>query len=121
MQILDARNAVLDQGTLSGGVRQHEVVVNRLEADAFRSASQSQQGDVNATAFSGGNSDPDLRQDEDLNQTAVARNFRFITISPVTSTNANAGAFDNNYLQEYIANADAQDLLSRGASQIAQS
>jgi len=109
-----------DPGSLFGGVREHRAILNGLQADAFRSASQSQNTGQAARAFSGSNVTNTQSQDADLVQTATATNTKNVTIGAVTGTNAHAGNFNFNYLQRYIAGADAADLLSRGAANIAQ-
>jgi hypothetical protein len=104
-----------------GGVREHRAVLNGLQADAFRSASQSQQTGQAARAFSGANVTNDQTQTETLSQTVTADNTKIVTIAAVTGTNMHAANFDFNYLQQYIAGADAADWLARGAANVAQS
>jgi len=43
-----------------------------------------------------------------------------VTIAATTATNEHAANFEFNYLQKYIAGADAADWLSRGAANVAQ-
>jgi len=109
-----------DPGMLQGGVREHRAILNNLQADAFRSASQSQDTAQAARAFSGSDVTNAQTQPADLDQTATADNTKTVTIGAVEGTNANAGAFNFNYLQKYIAGADANDWLARGAANIAQ-
>ena len=109
-----------DPGSLMGGVREHRAVLNGLQADAFRSASQSQQTGQAARAFSGSNVTNDQSQTASLTQTATAANNKAVTIAATTGTNEHAANFEFNYLQKYIAGADAADWLSRGAANIAQ-
>jgi len=103
-----------------GGVREHRAVLNGLQADAFRSASQSQQTGQAARAFSGSNVSNDQSQTASLVQTATAANSKLVTIAATTATNEHAANFEFNYLQKYIAGADAADWLSRGAANVAQ-
>jgi hypothetical protein len=107
-------------GMLHGGVREHRAILNNLQADAFRSASQSQDVGQAARAFSGSTVTNNQTQTASLSQTATADNTKTVTIAAVTGTNANAGGFNFNYLQKYIAGADAADFLARGAANIAQ-
>ncbi|MDP6354287.1 MAG: hypothetical protein QF473_04260, partial [Planctomycetota bacterium] len=109
-----------DPGMLQGGVREHRAALNNLQADAFRSASQSQGTAQAARAFSGSNVTNTQTQSVTLSQTADASNSKAVTIAAIVGTNAAAAAFDFNYLQRYIAGADAADFLARGAANIAQ-
>jgi len=110
-----------DPGSLGGGVRQHLANLKNVQADAFRSASQNQQTGQAARAFSGANVsniqtvNATIQQDE-----AEAENRKTFTIEAVAGTNANAAAFDFNYMQRYVAGAEAADFLSRGAANMAQ-
>jgi len=109
-----------DPGMLQGGVREHRAVLNNLQADAFRSASQSQDTAQAARSFSGANGRNRQTQTASLSQTATANNTKTVTIGAVEGTNANTANFDFNYLQKYVAGADANDWLARGAANIAQ-
>ena len=109
-----------DPGMLQGGVREHRAILNNLQADAFRSASQSQDTAQAARAFSGSDVTNSQTQTASLSQTATANNTKTVTIGAVEGQNANTAAFDFNYLQKYIAGADANDWLARGAANIAQ-
>jgi len=109
-----------DPGSLSGGVREHRTILNNLQADAFRSASQSQNTGQAARAFSGAEVTNTETQSASLSQTATADNTKQVTIGAVTGTNEHAGNFNFNYLQQYIAGADAADYLARGAANVAQ-
>jgi len=109
-----------DPGSLMGGVREHRAVLNGLQADAFRSASQSQQTGQAARAFSGSTVTNEQNQTATLTQDATATNSKEVDIGMVTATNEHAANFEFNYLQKYIAGADAADWLSRGAANVAQ-
>jgi len=109
-----------DPGSLQGGVREHRAILNGLQADAFRSASQSQQTGQAARAFSGANVTNDQTQTASLGQDVVATNSKLVTISAVEGTNEHFANFNFNYLQKYIAGADAADWLARGAANVAQ-
>jgi hypothetical protein len=109
-----------DPGMLQGGVREHRAILNNLQADAFRSASQSQDTAQAARAFSGSDVTNSQTQTANLSQTATANNTKTVTIGAVEGTNANTAAFNFNYLNKYIAGADANDWLARGAANIAQ-
>jgi hypothetical protein len=109
-----------DPGMLQGGVREHRAILNNLQADAFRSASQSQNTGQAARAFSGANVTNAQWQNADLNQVAIADNTKTVTIGAVEGTNIHAANFNFNYLQRYIAGADAADWLARGAANLAQ-
>ena len=109
-----------DPGSLMGGVREHRAVLNGLQADAFRSASQSQQTGQAARAFSGSTVTNAQTQTASLSQTATAANNKAVTIAATQGTNEHAANFEFNYLQKYIAGADAADWLSRGAANVAQ-
>jgi len=100
--------------SLQGTTREHRAILNNLQADAFRSASQSQTTGQAARAFSGANVTNEQTQTGSLLQMASAINDKTVTIMAVTSTNDNAGAMT------YIAGADATDWLSRGAANNAQ-
>jgi len=109
-----------DPGSLMGGVREHRAVLDNLQSDAFRSASQSQNTGQAARAFSGANVTNVQAQTGTIDQDVVATNTKTVTIGAVESTNAHAANFEFNYLQKYIAGADAADWLSRGAANVAQ-
>ena len=109
-----------DPGMLQGGVREHRAILNNLQADAFRSGSQSQNTGQAARAFSGSNVTNVQSQTATLDQDATALNTKTVTIGAVEATNANATDFDFNYLNKYIAGADAADWLARGAANLAQ-
>jgi hypothetical protein len=109
-----------DPGMLQGGVREHRAILNNLQADAFRSASQSQDTAQAARAFSGSDVTNAQTQTASLSQTATANNTKTVTIGAVEGTNAHTANFNFNYLQKYIAGADANDWLARGAANIAQ-
>jgi len=109
-----------DPGSLHGGVREHRAVLNALQADAFRSASQAQNTGQAARAFSGASVTNDQTQTASLAQTVTANNTKLVTIATTQSTNAHAANFNYNYLQSYIAGADAADYLARGAANVAQ-
>ena len=109
-----------DAGSLMGGVREQRAVLKNIQADAFRSGSQSQIIAQAAEANSGADVDNDQEQDVDLNQRADAETQRTVTINAVTGTNANAANFNSNYLQQFIAGADAADFLARATSNLAQ-
>ena len=109
-----------DPGMLQGGVREHRAILNNLQADAFRSASQSQDTAQAARAFSGSDVTNAQTQTASLSQTATANNTKTVTIGAVEGTNASTAGFNFNYLQKYIAGADANDWLARGAANIAQ-
>jgi len=109
-----------DPGMLQGGVREHRAILNNLQADAFRSASQSQDTAQAARAFSGSDVTNSQTQTGSLTQIALTNNTKTVTIGAVEGQNANTAAFDFNYLQKYIAGADANDWLARGAANIAQ-
>ena len=109
-----------DPGMLQGGVREHRAILNNLQADAFRSASQSQDTAQAARAFSGSDVTNAQTQTASLSQTATANNTKTVTIGAVEGTNASSAGFNFNYLQKYIAGADANDWLARGAANIAQ-
>jgi len=103
-----------------GGVREHRAVLNGLQADAFRSASQSQQTGQAARAFSGSTVTNEQSQTVTLTQDATADNVKDVDIDAATATNQHAANFEFNYLQKYIAGADAADWLARGAANVAQ-
>jgi len=103
-----------------GGVREHRAVLDNIQSDAFRSASQSQNTGQAARAFSGANVTNVQGQMATIDQTVVAKNVKTVTIAATESTNAHAANFEFNYLQKYIAGADAADWLSRGAANVAQ-
>jgi len=109
-----------DVGMLQGGVREHRAILNNLQADAFRSGSQSQNTDQAARAFSGSNITNAQTQTASLAQTATANNTKTVTIGAVEGTNSNFANFNFNYLQRYIVGADAADFLARGAANLAQ-
>ena len=109
-----------DPGSLQGGVREHRAILNALQADAFRSASQSQNVGQAARAFSGASVTNAQGQTEAITQTVTADNTKAVTIAAGTATNANDDNFNFNYLQQYIAGADAADYLARGAANVAQ-
>ena len=109
-----------DPGSLMGGVREHRATLNGLQSDAFRSASQAQNTGQAARAFSGSNVTNSQAQTVRLSQLAIAENHQQVTIHAVEATNPAVDDFNFNYLQRYIAGADANDWLSRGAANIAQ-
>ena len=109
-----------DPGSLSGGIREHRAILNNLQADAFRSASQAQNTGQAARAFSGAQVTNEQTQNATLTQTATAENVKDVTINAVTGENEHAANFNFNYLQQYIAGADAADYLARGAANVAQ-
>ena len=109
-----------DPGSLSGGVREHRAILNNLQADAFRSASQAQNTGQAARAFSGAVVTNEQTQTASLSQLATADNTKNVTIGAVTGTNEHSAEFNANYLQQYIAGADAADYLARGAANVAQ-
>jgi len=103
-----------------GGVREHRVILDNLQADAFRSASQSQSTGQAARAFSGSHVTNDQAQTATLSQDVTAENSKDVEIGTTLADNPNAADFEFNYLQQYIAGADAADWLSRGAANVAQ-
>lgn len=109
-----------DPGSLMGGVREHRATLNRLQADAYRDASQTQQIDQDARAFSGAEVNNDQSQTADIDQSADAMTTRTVTIQAVTGTNEHAANFEFNYLQHYIAGVDAEEFLARASSNEAQ-
>ena len=109
-----------DPGMLQGGVREHRAILNNLQADAFRSASQSQDTAQAARAFSGSNVTNAQTQTASLSQIATATNTKTVTIGAVEGQNTHFANFNFNYLNKYIAGADANDWLARGAANIAQ-
>lgn len=109
-----------DPGSLQGGVREHRAILNSLQADAFRSASQAQNTGQAARAFSGATVTNSQAQTANLSQTVTANNTKLVTIATTQSVNAHADNFNYNYLQSYIAGADAADYLARGAANVAQ-
>ncbi|MDP6118047.1 MAG: hypothetical protein QGF00_31845 [Planctomycetota bacterium] len=117
---LSSTTPYTDPGMLGGGVREQRAIMNHLLSEGFRSASQSANTDQAARAFSGGNVDNDQTQAEDVTQTVVTLNRQQITIQAVQATNANAANFNSNYLQRYIAGANAEDYLAKAGSQIVQ-
>jgi len=110
-----------DPGSLMGGIREHRVVLNNLQADAYRTGNQAQTINQSAKAYSGADVDNDQEQDADIDQTAIAEASREVTINAVTATNPYASAFNFNYLQRYIAGVNAGEFLARGASDVVQS
>jgi len=109
-----------DPGSLMGGIREHRVIMDNLQADAFRSASQSQKTGQAARAFSGANVTNVQDQTGNITQIVTAENAKTVTIAAVLGTNEHAANFNFNYLQKYIAGADAADYLARGAANVAQ-
>jgi hypothetical protein len=109
-----------DTGMLGGGVIQHRAIINNLQADGFRSASQSQSTGQAARSFSGSTVTNTQTQTASLSQDSEIDNTKTVTIGAVLSTNANASDFNNNYLQKYIAGVDAADYLARAAGNSAQ-
>jgi hypothetical protein len=103
-----------------GGIREHRVIMDNLQADAFRSASQSQKTGQAARAFSGANVTNVQDQTGNITQMVVADNTKTVTIAAVLGTNEHAANFNFNYLQKYITGADASDYLARGAANVAQ-
>jgi len=75
-----------DPGSFMGGIREQKAILNGLQADAFRSASQSQNTGQAARAFSGANVSNDNSQTASLSQVVTATNDQTLTISPVSST-----------------------------------
>lgn len=70
-----------DPGSLQGGVRRQEVILVRLQADAFRSASQEQDVGQAARSFSGANVTNQQTQTATLQQTATATTDKTVTIN----------------------------------------
>lgn len=120
MGLLNFPNAPTNPGSLMGATREHRIALQDLQADAFRSASQKQNTGQAARAFSGANVTNTQTQTASLSQTASAQNIKTVTIGAVLSTNASVAGFNNNFLQRYIAGADAADFLARGAANVAQ-
>lgn len=75
-----------DPGSFMGGIREQKAILNGLQADAFRSASQSQNTGQAARAFSGANVSNDNSQTASLSQVVTATNDQTLTISPTSST-----------------------------------
>lgn len=120
MGLISSQFPFTDPGSLMGGIREHKVALEGIQSDAFRSASQSQSTGQAARAFSGAAVTNDNTQNAQLTQNATADVDKSVTINALTATNPNVGGFNYNYLQRYIAGADAADLLARGALNIAQ-
>jgi len=109
-----------DPGSLQGGLRGHRALLENLQSDVFRSASQSQITGQSVRAFSGANVTNAQTQTVTLEQDAGADNTKFVTIAAVTGTNQHVANFNFNYLQSYIAGAGAADFLASGALNVAQ-
>jgi hypothetical protein len=120
MGLISSQFPFTDPGSLMGGIREHSVKLDGIQADAFRSAVQSQNAGQAARAFSGAAVENENTQTADLSQDATATTTKNVTIDPVIAANPAADDFDFNYLQRYIAGADAANLLARGALNIAQ-
>jgi hypothetical protein len=65
-----------DPAQLYGGIRKHEAVLNAIQADAFREASQNQQVTQTAQSNFGAQTTNDQTQTVTLSQTATATNFK---------------------------------------------
>ena len=109
-----------DPGSLPGGLREHRAILDGLQADVFRNASQSQMTGQSAQAFSGAAVTNDMAQVATIQQDPDALNIKTVTIDAVTATNAHAGSFNFNYLQRYLTGVNAADYLARGSFQAAQ-
>lgn len=121
MGLISSQFPFTDPGSLMGGIREHKVALQGIQADAFRSAAQSQSTGQAARSFSGAHVTNLNTQSASLNQTASAETNKNVTINPVTATNPYAiSGFNFNYLQRYLAGAEAADLLARGALNLAQ-
>lgn len=122
MGLISSQFPFTDPGSLMGGIREHRVTLDGLQSDVFRSASQSQNTGQAARAFSGAAVTNDNTQTANLSQTATADMDKSVTINATTATVPGAviGGFNYNYLQRYIAGADAANLLARGALNAAQ-
>jgi hypothetical protein len=120
MGLISSQFPFTDPGSLMGGIREQRVHLEGLQSDAFRSAAQSQNTGQAARAFSGADVTNVNAQDANLTQVASSSAEKSVTIDPVTATNPAVAGFDFNYLQRYIAGAEASDLLARGALNIAQ-
>jgi len=120
MGLISSQYPFTDPGSLMGGIRAQRVQLEGLQSDAFRSAAQSQNTGQAARAFSGASVTNVNAQDANLTQVASSSAEKFVTIDAVSATNPATANFDFNYLQRYIAGAEASDLLARGALNIAQ-
>ena len=109
-----------DPGSLQGGRRSHQVLLQNLQSDVFRSAAQSQITGQSARAFSGANVTNEQTQTATIEQDADANNTKMVTIAAVTGTNEHFASFNSNYLQSYIAGAGAADFLAGAALNVAQ-
>lgn len=120
MGLISSQFPFTDPGSLMGGIREHQVKLEGLQADAFRSAAQAQNAGQAARAFSGADVVNVNSQSADLSQEATASADKTVTIDAVEALNPSATEFNFNYLQRYIAGAEAADLLARGALNLAQ-
>ena len=120
MGLISSQFPFTDPGSLMGGIREHQVTLEGIQSDAFRSASQSQKTGQAARAFSGADVDNVQTQTATATQDVSATAFKEVNFNDMTATNPQAGNFNFNYLQRYIAGVDAADLLARGALNIAQ-
>lgn len=108
-----------DSGQLMGGQRNHQVEMNNLQADVFRSAVQAQEISQAARAYSGSDVVNNLTQDEELKQDGYALNEKDVNIAPPNMANV-PPEFKFNYLQRVITDVDAADYLSRGVASLTQ-
>ncbi len=109
-----------DSAQLQGGVRNHRAILNNVQADALRSASQDQTTSQAARAFSGSNVTNSQTQTASLAQTATATNIKGVQIDAVTGTNANANGFNHNFLEGFLTGIEVTDHLARASANVAQ-
>ena len=109
-----------DSAQLQGGVRNHRAILNNVQADALRSASQDQTTSQAARAFSGSNFTNSQTQTASLAQTATATNIKGVQIDAVTGTNANANGFNHNFLEGFLTGIEVTDHLARASANVAQ-
>ncbi len=109
-----------DSAQLQGGVRNHRAILNNVQADAHRSASQDQTTSQAARAFTGSNVTNSQTQTASLAQTATATNIKGVQIDAVTGTNANADAFNHNFLEGFLTGIEVTDHLARASANVAQ-
>lgn len=81
-----ARSPYIDPDSLFGGVRTREAVMQGLQADAFREASQSQQVGQAASSYSGAATTNDQSQNAEVSQDVTAINTKDLELNSHAQT-----------------------------------
>ena len=108
-----------DPGQLFGGIRQRVTDLRSIQADTFRSASQSQGVTQSGRSFSGAVTTNDLTQRETLTQNAESTNTKTIIIDDANPSSVPTG-FNFNFLEKALTQVSARDFLSRSILNFAQ-